>query len=339
MQAISGSNNSIGNTSRFQLQQPLWTGGRITAGINATQFRKDAADQVVSETRQELALRVVNAYVEAIRQQTREEQARRSVEEHRRLLDLIGRRVKQEVSAAVDAELAQSRLYLAINDLSLNTQQRVSALTQLTQLAGRPVARTAPLDEALFSLPQSEEIALQKAIAASPTLARVAAETQAAGADVDSKRAALWPTVAVRYERDFGGLSDTRLMLVLEAQPGAGLSAGTDIEAARARARALGHARDGALRDLQEAVGIDWNEVKHARERRENAALSRKTAATVFDSYSRQFATGRKSWVDVMNSVREFTQAEFAVADAEAQFSAAALRLNVRIGAVLPPAQ
>jgi len=337
LQAISGGGNNAANTSSFQVQQPLWTGGRITAGIEATQFRKNAADFVVAETRQEISLRVAAAYVEALRQQTRENQGRRSVDEHKRLLGLIGRRVEQEVSARVDSELAQSRLYQAINDLSLNTQQRRSALTQLSQLTGQPVARLAPLEPGLVSAPQSEEIALQKAIAASPTLARISAEEQAAGADVDSRKAALWPQVGVRFERLFGGaLSDSRVMLVLEAQPGAGLSAVTNIDAARSRQRALEQARDGALRDLQERVGIDWNEFRFARERRENAELSRLTSARVFESFTQQFTTGRKTWIDVMNAVREFTLAEFAVADAEAQFAGAALRLGIVTGTLQP---
>lgn len=337
VQAISGGHNTPGNISRFQVQQPLWTGGRITAGIEATQFRKDAADHVVSETRQDLALRVAAAYVEAVRQQAREEQGRRGVEEHKRLLGLIGRRVQQEISAPVDRELAQSRLYQANNDLSFNVQQRTSALAQLTQLVGQPVARVAALQADLLTIPQAEDIALQKAIAASPTLARIAAEQRAAGADVDSRRSALMPQVGVRFERDFGGLSDSRLMLVLEAQPGAGLSAATNVEAARSRQRALEHDREGALRDLQERVSIDWNELRHARERRENAELAQKTAARVFESFTQQFTTGRKTWIDVLNAAREYTQAEFAVADAAAQYAGAALRLGIVTGATLPP--
>lgn len=342
VQAISGGGTVATNTSNLQVQQPLWTGGRITAGIDATQFRKDAAVHGISETRQELSLRVVAAYVEAVRQQIREEQAQRSVEEHRRLLALISRRVDQEVSARVDREFAQSRLYQAANDLSLITQQRRSALTQLSQLTGQPVARVAVLAQDVLSVPESEDAAMQKAIAASPTLARMAAEEQAAGADVDSKRASLWPQVALRMERYFGGglatASDTRILLVLEAQPGAGLSAGTNIAAARSRQLSLAQGREGALRDLRERVAVDWNELQYARGRRETAELSRATSARVFESYAQQFTTGRKTWIDVMNAVRESTQAEFAVADAAAQFAGAALRLGMVTGTLLPAA-
>lgn len=336
LEAIAGGERNVpGTTSRLRLQQPLWTGGRISAGIDGSLSRKDASGYAVGEAQRELALRVAAAYVEAVRAQTREAQARHGVEEHQRLLELIGRRVLQEVSAPVDRDLARSRLYLAMNERSLASQQRASALTQLTQLAGRPIERVAAPDAEIARLPRGEEAALHAAMAASPSLARLAAEERAASADVDSRRAAILPQVALRLERDFGGLSsDTRLLLVLEAQPGAGLSAGSAVEAARARRRALEHQRAAALRELQERIGIDWIELRFARERLENAELSRRTAAAVFDSFTRQYTTGRKTWIDVMNAVRESTQAELAAADAQAQVSAATLRLAIATGSV-----
>jgi adhesin transport system outer membrane protein len=248
--------------------------------------------------------------------------------------------VQQKVSAPVDRELAQSRMYQAINDLSLNIQQRITALTQLTQLVGRPVEKVAAPGPDLISGPKSEEEALQKAIAESPTLARIAAQEKAAGADVDSQKATLWPTLAVRYQRNLGGIAglpDSQLLLVLQAQPGAGLSAMSNIDAARSRQSALEYQRESALRDLQERVGTDWNELRFSRERLENAELSRTTSARVFESFTQQFTTGRKTWIDVLNAVREFTQAEFSVADAQAQVAGAALRLSVVSGSLKAP--
>jgi adhesin transport system outer membrane protein len=321
-----------GPDSRLRVQQPLWTGGRITSGIDSAQSRKDAAGFAIGESRLDIALRVAAAYVEAARQQARFDHAVRSVAEHQRLLELIGRRVRQEVSPPVDQELAQSRFYQAVNDRSTIAQALRSALTQLAQLAGQPVERVAALRVDLAAAPASLDQALEQALANSPTLARVGAEGRAAEAEVESRRSVLWPQLGVRFERDFGGQvagDRSRLMLVLEATPGAGLSAGSNIEAARSRQRALQEQLESAQRDLRERIGIDWAELTHARDRLGNAELARKTAADVFASFARQYTAGRKTWVDVMNAVRESTQAEFTLADAQAQVSGAALRLRL----------
>lgn len=58
----------------------------------------------------------------------------------------------------------------------------------------------------------------------------------------------------------------------------------------------------------------------------------------VFESYSRQYIAGRKTWIDVLNAVRETTQSDFALADARAQVVAAGERLRLRTGALMAPA-
>jgi adhesin transport system outer membrane protein len=328
--------------ARFRLQQPLWTGGRITSGIDGATARKDAAESVVGETQQDLALRVVFSYVEAARFQSREEYARRSVSEHERLLGLIGRRVQQEVSPPVDRELAQSRLYQVQNEVSSSSQFRRSALAQLTQLVDRQVVQVSALDARVPEAPASQEEALQKAMAFSPVLQRLTAEERAAAADVDSRRSVLWPQVGVRYERDYGGaFSQDRVLLVVEATPGAGLSAGSNVDAAKSRQSALQADRAAAIRDLQERIAVDWTEYSAARERLGNAELARKTAGEVYESFTRQYTAGRKTWVDVMNSVRELIQAEFTAVDVLAQVVAAGLRLSILTGQFNParPAQ
>jgi len=64
--------------------------------------------------------------------------------------------------------------------------------------------------------------------------------------------------------------------------------------------------------------------------------LARKTATEVYESFSRQYTAGRKTWVDVMNSVREQIQAEFTAVDVTAQVVAAGLRLNILTGQFNP---
>ena len=79
-----------------------------------------------------------------------------------------------------------------------------------------------------------------------------------------------------------------------------------------------------------ELATADWNELVASRLRLENAVQGRAMATEVFDSYVRQFTTGKKSWIDVLNAVRESTQSEMAVADAEGQLIASALRLKLQ---------
>lgn len=322
-------------TQTARLDQPLWTGGRITAGIEAATHRQSAAEAGADEARRDVALRVASAWTEAQRQQLRQNHAVEGVKAHEKLLKLISNRVEREVTPPVDRDFAQSRLLQALNDLSSVTQALSSARTQLGQLVGEPVSKVSgTMDDR--GAPATLEAAMHQAMAQSSTLKRLSAEEQAAEQDVVSRRSSLMPQVSLRLQRDMGDplyiRQDTRAMVVVTAQPGAGLSAASGVDAAVARRESARLAREAALRDLRQQVTMDWDELTAARLRRDNARQARRMSSEVFESYARQYTTGRKSWIDVMNSVRELTQSDMAETDASAQLAAASLRLRILSG-------
>lgn len=325
--------------SDISVTQPIWTGGRITGGIQSAEAQKDAASAAVDEARQDILLRVMTAYVEAMHQQTREAIAEREVAQHQDLLDMINRRVAAQASARVDAELARSRLYQADNDLSSAKQALATALVQLTQLTGKPVETVADYDVKGLPMPGSLENAVDRAVGVSPTLRRLDFQRVSAEADVKVKRAAAIPQVSVRFDQFYGEdpvVNNTqrgsRVMLLIEAQPGAGLSVVSAVKAAQAAVLAAEQASASAQRELRQDVAADWDDLKGSRERLGGAQQSSASSKAVYESYVRQYSAGKKSWLDVMNTVREAIQADMTVADARAQMSAAALRLEVRTG-------
>ncbi|MFA6971914.1 MAG: TolC family protein [Gallionella sp.] len=324
--------------TQLSLQQPIWTGGRITAGIASAQSRHNASTKAVAETGQDILIKVVNAYAEAERWKTRQGVSVENTKQHELLLKMISRRVELEASPAVDKELANSRLFQAENDQSVATQSLSNSFTQLSQLAGAQVTTTSAIAINESLLPPNKEEAIKRAMDNSPVLARLAFEVDAAAADIDSKRSAYFPQLAVRYEKQNGFIQQgfrvnyDRLMLTLEAQFGAGFSSVAGVDGAIAKLDAARQAHESAARDLQQQVALDWDDMVASRARLSNASKASSSSKEVFESYTRQYTTGRKSWLDVLNSVREASQSELLVADAGAQMSAASLRLIVLTG-------
>ena len=330
-------------TALLRLQQPLWAGGRIDGAIDAAQARFDASHSAVTETAREVVLKVIAAFVEAWRQQERVDALSRAVQQHERLLGLISRRVEHEASPRVDQELAQSRLLQANNDLSGVSQALANALTQLSQLTGNRVARVGPPDTANLNVPESMEVVLDEAVKISPTLRRLEFEEEAAQADVAVKKASMFPQLALRVEHGYASAplsgipayTTNRVMIVLEAQPGAGLSALAGVDAAVGRREAARQQRETAMRDIQERTALDWDELSASRTRLRNSSLASRSSQEVYQSYERQYTAGRKTWLDLLNTVRESTQAEAAVVDANAQVAGASLRLNLATGKLI----
>lgn len=330
--SVESAQANSGNSGLVRIEQPLWTGGRITAGINAAGSRHDAAGAALEEEKLNLSLRVIAAYTEAIRQQARQQHATSGVAEHEKLLGMIRRRVEQEVSSLTDQRLAESRTYQAVNDQSAATQALNNSLAQLTQLAGKSVVEISALEMSELAAPVGLHAVLSQALLYSPVLRRLTYDEEAANADIAYKRSAYMPQLVLRLEKNMGPMNDSRAMLVLLAQPGAGLSAMSGVDAAIAKREAVQMAREAAERDTRERVTLDWNEWAAARLRLENASQSRTMSTEVFESYTRQYVIGRKTWIDVLNAVREATQSQFALEDARAQVIAASLRLSAQSG-------
>lgn len=179
---------------------------------------------------------------------------------------------------------------------------------------------------------QSLNDVLLEVLAYSPALRRLRFEEKAADADIAAKRSAYSPQVSLRLEKSTGNVQTSRVLLVLQAQPGAGLSAMSGVDAAIARREAARMAREAAERDARDRVTLDWNEWQSARLRVDNSKLSRAMSTQVFESYARQYAIGRKSWIEVLNAVRETSLAEFSLEDARSQMIMASLRLRAQTG-------
>ncbi len=339
--AIGGSSDSSlnGSTRAIRLDQPLWTGGRIDAGIDAADHRLQASGAAIDEVRLELRIKVANAANEALRQQDRVRVAQGHVAQLDRLLGMIRRRVAQEVSASADLNLAQSRMLASVNDVNAARQALRTALVQLEQLVGQPVQRVLPNPGDEAGPGENRAVLLGRTLDISPRLKRLRSEADQAEANVRVRRAVLSPAVLLRLENVKGdalvgpGVGSTnRALLVMQWQTGAGLSALSGVSEARSQAEAARQARETALRDVTQQFESDWAQWTDASVRLDVARRIQGTAAEVADSYSRQYVAGRKSWLDMMNSVREVEQAELASVDVRYEAQAAALRLRLESG-------
>ncbi|MDQ5984739.1 MAG: hypothetical protein CSYNP_00435 [Syntrophus sp. SKADARSKE-3] len=337
-----GCNKGGNNYLTGRVDQILWAGGRISSGIDAAKSTYDAADKAILEDKYSVAFKVIEAYVDALRQQGRRTISQTNVKQHELLDDTIKRRVDAEVSPEVDRRLSRARLAQASNELSTFLQALAKSLTQLSQLSGKDVTEVATIDFSSIKLPDNKTAAIKQAVSVSPTLSRIAFEESAAESQIKQRKSAFWPSISLRYEKSYynygdqsypyNNYSNEQFLIVLQAQPGAGLSAYSGMQSAVARKKTVQEQRKASLRELTQAVSDAWDEMTAAKGRLEDSILAKSSSIDVFESYKKQFITGRKSWLDVMNAVREATQSEINVVDVEAQVEIAALRLALLTG-------
>ena len=318
------------------VEQPLWTGGRITAGRLGAEARLDMAVAAVGEAEQAIMLQVASAFAEYGRARARLVEADNNVREHERLVAIMARRVESQVSPESDRVLAHSRLTQARSEYAQIEAAARRARISLEQALGQsiediavPVAR----EPAVFTLDEARDAA----VFVSPRLRRLVAEEEAASAEIMLQRSAGLPRLSLRYDRSDGGrVSDNRVYVALTFQSGAGLSVPAAGREAVARREAARSAREAGLRDVIEAVSRDWAEFESLQSQAGGLAEQVEATTQVFDSFLRQFSVGRKSWVDVLNAQRELTTARLALADVAWGVFAAAVRLQVLTGELTP---
>jgi adhesin transport system outer membrane protein len=333
--SVSGNLSSLDSDStpdpELVVEQPIWSGGRISAGIRRAKAAEDVSSADYVNIVEQLALTTSQTYFEIARLTQREQLLADSLKEHLRLVETMERRVEQEVSPQADLELARSRAAQIEQEFTITRSQRETALRVLAELVADPSFDLGPVP---FYNPQQEleerETLEDQAVAFDPALRRLSAQTSVAEADYDARKASILPQLNARYSYD--DIFGSRVGVVVRAQTTGGLSQISEVNSARLRIQSSLENRRQQEQALRRTVASDLIEYDAAKARASISLRASDTAARVSESYMRQFIAGRRSWLDVMNALREAVTAAIGKTDAEASAMSSAVRLLLRSG-------
>ena len=317
----------------FRLQQPLWTAGRLTAGLDKSQAGIDISDANLAEARLQLSFKVLQAWSDwtaAIRKVRAVEQ---SLEAHRRLDGILKRRIQEGASAPTEQILTESRLQQTQAQWETMQAQTRLARVRLEQLIGRPLSAQ---DEPQALRPyqtDSPEQMTSTALKYFPAHVRGQAQLRSQEAEWLERKADLYPEVYLRAEHQRGNFayadipSVNRVFLGLTSRLGAGLTTGMQLESIAKKREVLVSDLENVERTLREQIQTEWIQLSSALNRLPSLKQSLASARLTAQAWDRQFLAGRKSWMEVMNTVRELLQADLDLVDAETQILLGSWRL------------
>lgn len=320
------------------VSQPIWMGGALIAGYNKADARLSVADFALLETREDVSKRLISAYTEWLKAWFKIQALEENVRLHEKFVGLISRRYDQGVASGADKDLGFSRLHQAQADLDTQRSIEQTSLTSLSELVGEPIRRqdlVAKLAKHM-TIPNRKD-GLAKAQAISVTVQRYKFEAEAAEHEAKEVRAQALPQVSFQAQRQIGNAYVPQAQgfnaygLVVNYAPGGGFSSVASASAAMDRARAATMQVETAKRELTDKLNAEYNEYEFALLKKESLQRSANLAGDISASYDRQFLVGRKSWLDLMNSVRERAQTKVQLADAEGSLLGSSRRLMVYI--------
>lgn len=335
----SGLAASNGQVTTLSITQPLWMGGALTAGLDRSRANLSAAECSLLETMETVGTQVTNAYADWTAAAEKVRALKNSVAMHVRLLGLIQRRAESGVSAPVDRELAMARLAQARSDLSTYRATESAAISTLTNLLGQPITSEELLAHAQDV--QSDETfsgdLVTRALDRSPTMQRIRLEADSAEASARVVKAQAYPQVQLQAQRQIGNAtipnqpSINYFGIVVTMAPGGGLSSISSGRAADQRYQSTLDQIDAASRELTTRITKDVIDLESARRREQDLQQTLKLNKDISASYDRLFLVGKRSWIDVMNALRERSQAEVQLADTQGQILATSRRLNIYV--------
>ncbi len=330
--------------SLAKVEQPLWTGGKLSSRIGLSEANLRAAEAGIREAEFNALTQVATAFFEALRLERRLQSATLNVSEHERLVGLIQRRTEAQISPPADTTLAQARLQQAISERIQIKKQLDASLTTLAQWtvplngalnATQNGSLKAPAD-IVFKRPAPGEL-LERAIAHSGQRKRLQSQIDSAEAQINVSKAQVWPTVVAGFQHTWGGVvpagyDRNKGYLGLEFQSGAGLSARTGVQAAVSRKEATQQELETLERNLTAQVSAGLSELEALEAQLEPSKSLLAGTTEVVESYLRQYQVGRKNWLDVLNAQREKTQALYSDADTRFGYQLSKVRLMIMTG-------
>ncbi|MDI9335402.1 MAG: TolC family protein, partial [Cytophagales bacterium] len=352
----------VTTSSTLRIEQPLWSGGRLDAAAQSAAIKHEAARISVEETQWGIALHTLDAWQNLRLAQGRERAGAALILQLQNLSAMMERRVAQQVSPAIDAQLLQARLAQAKSDQRLAEAAIAAAKARLVQWAGEaalaavaassytsPSTSTVPpADKRLHSfasrqgaavdvaMSATRDAAIHADVARTPSLMRYEQEIRLAQQDIRLKQADQWPSVYARLDRqlsDYGSLGTktaiNTLYLGLQYSPGAGLAVRSEVLALGARLQSLESDRDTLIRQIKDTIASEWRDYEASSERIQMAMEVQSGNAELFESYTRLFVAGKRSWLELLNTLREQNSADIQLSDLAAQQEASYFRLRL----------
>lgn len=325
-----------------QAIKPIYDGGRTDNETDRQRARLSSANYSTEASRDDIALRVADAYIEVAKQQQLAELAHDYVDG----IAALQRRVKEIVRIdkgrgydllQTDSRLAQARLTLADRE-----GQLAEAREALAQLVGQPigsVTSTEPPGEPIRSLQDAMDLLNMHPSILARRAEVTAARKAAAVADAWTK-----PTVNLRARvtspRDFDGkrkwFGGYDLGLVTDWSPFDGGVGAATAAAANAQVLTAEEAVASTRRVLQTDVARHWTQIQSRVGRVGTRAELVESTRQVRAAYWEQFQIGKRSIIDLLNAENEIYAARLGAATEHAELTQARYRLLGATGQLLP---
>jgi adhesin transport system outer membrane protein len=326
------------NQATLSLKQPLWAFGKIDASIGQAQAQYDTEHLGLFKVQRQLVEESAAAYAKVEGLQARARVAATNVTEHQRLFKRIEQREQGQLASEADVRLAQSRVLLARAQRERIAGEMLVALNELQSYTLQPVAVDVPVDPALATLPSLEQIEKQ-ALAQDADVIYKRARLNVVRLEIKKEKLVSMPTFYIQVEHELldrqPNTGQTRAGVVLESSmEGLGFASRGRVKGAEARLVAAQEDLNVAMNDIKRRVTTLMvnRAMQHTLSQIQQEVVT--SIEETMASFVRQYDSGRKTWMDVLNTQRELTEQRLQLVQLQSDWLILSLRIVVLTGAL-----
>ena len=331
--AVSG--EDVSQPSILRVRQPIWAFGRIDNSIAVANAEVSMERADLLRVRRQLLEDTAVAYAAVRGSRQAIDIARQNVTELEGLSAQIERRVAGQLASSADARFAAARLTQARALLEHAVSEWEGAQEDLLGLTQVPISADEPVPAELLAPHESTDL-VQQALDQSAEIRLKRHQLGLAEAEVGRARTASMPTIYLQADKFYDQPAlrdDTQASLVFEASlEGLGF-------AARGRTGEAVASRMAASQDLAAAEVELRREIRRLERNRalQSELVTLQTQSlgdleSLMASYQRQYESGAKSWLDVLNVQRELFEQRRELVRAQTDAQIYTLELLAKVG-------
>jgi outer membrane protein len=326
-------------STQLQAVQPIYTGGRISAGIRQAEAGIDSADRTFDAARQDLILDVVTAYVDVRRDREAVAIRKNNVEVTGEQVRAAEDRFEVGVVTRTDVAQAQARLEGARAALAGAEAALQGSEAYYEFLTGqRPGDLVVP--PPLPPLPADVEAAFAQGLRQNPSILAAREDFRAAGAGVDVAKSEGRPQVSIvgtaGLQETWGDASrrDTNVSAVAQGRiplfTGGAVKA--QVNAAKLQREQARRRVDAFETQVRAQVAQSWFGYDAATRAIEASRRQVEASEIAYEGAKEELAVGVRTTLDVLDQEQQLFEARLALVGAERDAYVAAHQLLRAIG-------
>lgn len=331
------------------LRQLLFDGFATSKEVKRLRYAKRVRYYEMLSVAEDAALEATRAYMDVVKFRKLVDLAKDNYATHKEVYEHVRQRVEAGIGRGVDLEQAGGRLALAESNLVTEASNLHDVSARFQRVVG--VNPPDPLqDPGSFSgkLPSSDELT-QGAFRSAPEMNATLENIRAARAELQSKKGAYWPTLAlqasVAHDRNQDNVDFTdretrgRLELLLNYNLFNGFSDRARVRQYHEKLYESYDLRDKVCRDLRQTTRIAWNDTMKLQDQLQFQDQHQLATAKARDAYRKQFDIGQRTLLDLLDSENELYDARRTYLISEADMEVANARVLAPTGHLLEALQ